>query len=375
MIFNRNKADIEPATVLDIEQIELKGFARSITEIEWLLLLLVTLYYVAPGTIIEDPFGLHMSLIAFGIFVMGFNYINADARYTTFKLLLETAVMLAFITWAVWNTGSTESPLINLYLLVIISSAITLGKAITFLEIALIGMFYFIFAFQARVEYSFAGFSELLIYFSPFILVAYITTMLVSDMHYGRRMFKALSELDEMTSLLNKRSFNPLFNKAAEVAVKYAQPLSVMMIDADNLKIVNDKLGHKAGDTLIRKIAATITECLRASDIICRYGGDEFVALLPQLNAEKARETAERIRRAVENLTFDTGGQRVTTTVSIGVATYPSQVVDVTSLMEKADEALYMSKNSGRNQVQCYSGSAKKPAEAIRDEERKDPSR
>lgn len=344
----------KPTTVLDIEQVELKGFAKSITEIEWLLLLLVTLYYVAPGTDIEDPFGLHMSLIGFGIFVMGFNYINAEAPYSTYKLLLKTGVMLAFITWAVWNTGSIDSPLVNLYILVIISSAITLGKVITFIEIAIIALFYLVFSHNQRLDFSFAGFSELLIYFAPFILVAYITSMLVADIHYGRRMFKALSEIDEMTSLLNKRSFSPLLNKAAELAVKYSHPLSVMMIDADNLKQVNDNLGHKAGDELIRHTAGTIQDCLRASDITCRYGGDELVVLLPKVTADKALETAERVRRAVEKMSFEVDGGVVTSTVSIGVATYPSDVADVTTLMETADKALYLSKKAGRNRAMSY---------------------
>ena len=82
-----------------------------------------------------------------------------------------------------------------------------------------------------------------------------------------------------------------------------------MMIDADNLKEVNDKHGHKAGDRLIVTIATTIEECLRTSDIICRYGGDEFVALLPQLPASRTIETAERLRNAVENTSFDADGK------------------------------------------------------------------
>ena len=127
------------------------------------------------------------------------------------------------------------------------------------------------------------------------------------------------------------------------------------MIDADNLKKVNDTYGHKAGDKLILTLASTIRECLRTSDIICRYGGDEFVALLPQLPVNKAMETAERLRSAIENTSFDVDGQRITTTVSIGVATYPDEVRVADELMERADESLYESKNAGRNKVISYS--------------------
>jgi len=200
-----------------------------------------------------------------------------------------------------------------------------------------------------------AGFGETMVYFFPFVVVAYITTMLASDVRDVKMMFKALSETDEMTDLLNKRSFIPMFNKAAEVAMKYNQPLSVMMIDADNLKEVNDKFGHKAGDKLIVTIAGTIEDCLRTSDIICRYGGDEFVALLPQLPATRAVETGERLRSAVENTSFDADGKKIKSTVSIGIATYPDEVGNVFELLEKADEALYECKRTGRNLVTSYS--------------------
>ena len=338
----------------DVEQVELKGFSRSIAEIEWLLLLLVILYYISPGAEIDNSLGMLISMEVFTAFVLGFHYINYDSPHHQWKLAVETWVMIAFITWAIWNTGNVDSPLFNLYLLVIISSAITLGKLVTFLEIALIGSLYFFLAWEGGFVYDFSEFTQIVIYFSPFLLVAYITTMLAADVNYGRKMFKVLSETDEMTNLLNKRSFSPLFNKTAEVAEKYSHPLSVMMIDADNLKEINDEYGHKAGDKLILSVANTIQDCLRTSDIVCRYGGDEFVALLPQMPADRAMEAGERLRSAIENTSFDVGGRRISSTVSIGLATYPNDVFDVYDLIEKADESLYESKKSGRNAVVSY---------------------
>ena len=325
---------------MNIEQIELKGFSRSLTEIEFLLLILVILYYVVPGTEIVHPFLMTVSMLLYAVFVLGFNYVNLDTPQYAWKLAIETWVMIVFITWVLWNTGNINSPLLNLYLLVIISSAITLDKVTTTLEIVLVFAFYVFLAVKNGQAYDLAGFSQMLIYFSPFVLVAYITTILASDVHYGKMMFKAQSETDEMTSLLNKRSFIPMFNKAAEVAMKYNQPLSVMMIDADNL---------------IVSMANAIEDCLRTSDIICRYGGDEFLALLPQLPSSRAKETGERLRSAVENTSFDVDGQAIGSTVSIGIASYPDEVGNVFDLLEKADEALYECKRAGRNNVISYS--------------------
>lgn len=349
----RNILEVDTGKV-DVEQLELKGFASSIAEIEWLLLLLIILYYVAPDSQLLNPAGLVASMVAFALFVLGFHYLNSSTRQQRWKLALETWVMIVFITWVVWNTGGINSPLINLYLLVIIISAITLGKMVTLLEIALIGASYFYIASSDDATYTYAEFSQLMIYFAPFVLVAYVTTLLVADLQKGRGLFKALAETDDMTHLLNKRSFMALYKQAAEHAVGSGQSLTAMMIDADNLKEINDKYGHQAGDKLIMTVAQAIVDCLRASDIVCRYGGDEFVAVLPKVGTEKAWELGERLRKAVANTSFDADGRRISATVSIGLATYPTQVPDITQLLEKSDESLYLSKRTGRNRVMQY---------------------
>ena len=342
---------------VDIEQIELKSFSRSIAEIEWLLLILVVLYYVSPGAKVESPYAMVASLVAFALFILSFRYLNFYTRESKWKMAIENWVMIAFISWTLMQTGGVNSPLLNLYLLVIIASAITLGKIITLLQLGLIASFYVYLAapLYFHTSFSLTDFSEIMTLFSPFLLIAYITTMLAADVHYGRQMFKSLSETDEMTGLLNKRSFSTVLIKAARVAKRYSYPMSVMMIDADNLKVVNDKFGHKAGDRLIITLAEIIQDCLRASDVIARYGGDEFVVLLPQATEEKAVEAGNRIKMAVENSSFDIEGNRVNTTVSIGIASYPVDAFNMDELLDKADQSLYKSKKAGRNQVSHYS--------------------
>jgi diguanylate cyclase (GGDEF)-like protein len=339
---------------VDIEQIELKGFASSIAEIEWLLLLLVIMYYVSPDAVVLYRDSFVMSMVAFTAFVLTFHYVNAQGQQRRWKLALETWVMILFITWVVWNTGGVTSPLSNLYLLAIIISAITLGKIVTILEIILIGSVYFLISQFDDNEFTYQEFSQLMIYFAPFVLVAYITTLLVADLYAGRSMFKALAETDDMTNLLNKRSFMALFSKSAEQSDLSGEAMSVMMIDADNLKQVNDKYGHHAGDLLITNVANTITECMRSSDIVCRYGGDEFVVMLPRLGAARSRELGERLCKAVANISFDSEGNRISTTVSIGLASWPDNVPEIMDLLARADEIMYESKRLGRNRVTVY---------------------
>lgn len=362
-MLKRNK---DPLGVLDVEQVGLECFSRSIAKIEWLLLLLVVLYCVSPWVVVNDAPGQTVATAVFAGFVLAFRFIEVGPSVLYRKLALETWVMLGFITWSLRYTGGLASPLLSLYFLVIICSGIMLGRWMTFLQVAAIGAIFLVFAVGAGAADGPAGAAAALLAFTPFLLVAFVTSLLAADVNDGRRVLKALSETDELTGLLNTRSFRPMWRKATEVAEKYSQPLSVMMIDADNLKRVNATHGRKAGDQLIAGIARTMEECLRTSDVLCRLGGDEFVALLPQLPAERATETAERLRSAIENSAVEARGKRLSTTVSIGVASYPDEVIVVDELLDRAEEALLASKKSGRNAVMNWSRACLREGRPVR---------
>lgn len=352
-MMSMSKRPADPGRV-DIEQLELKGFAGSIAEIEWLLLLLIILYYVTPDAQVLHPVGMVASMAAFAAFVLGFHYLNAHARQRRWKLALETWVMILFITWVVWNTGGVDSPLINLYLLVIIISAITLGKIVTLLEILLIGAAYFLIAFHDDRVYGFAEFSRLMLYFSPFVLVAYVTTLLVADLYNGRRLFQALAETDELTGLLNRRSFRPLFDKMAREAQDHRQPLSLVLLDIDNLHAVNEAHGSKHGDRLLIAVAAVLQDAAGSTDILGRHEGDGFMLALPGTSAAKALELGERIRKAIANTSLDVDGSKLDASVSIGLASFPAHVADAALLPDKAAECLWLCQKTGGNRVMHF---------------------
>ena len=344
---------------MDIDHIELRGFSRSIAELEWLLLVLVVLYTVVPGNYLVSQWTIIQSCIYFAGFVLAYRYLNFYERETRWKLAIEIWVMIIFITWILWNTGKIDSPLLNLYLLVIITSGLTMGKVTTLLILLLITCVYIYMGypvFQAST-YSLQGFGRMMTIFSPYLLIAYLTTMLSADLQYARRMFKHLSETDEMTGLNNIRSFNHALTHEIRKSIRYKQIFSLLMIDADELKSINDRYGHAAGDQLIVTMATTVQNCLRESDMLARYGGDEFIALLPQTDQKNAMEAAERIRRAVENTAFDMDGEKISSSVSIGIATFPEQADNTNDLLRKADLALYKSKDEGRNRATLYNDS------------------
>lgn len=344
------KVSSPKASAID-EHVELRGIVASLAEVEWLLLILVMLYYVAPGTSVLQPAAMVVSMIAFAVFVIGFNYVGRELGTLQWRVAISTWVMIGFISWVIWNTGGMQSPLFNLYLLVIIISAMTLGKLTTMLEIALMGAAFIYIAIQGAGEFSLMEFSRLMVFFAPFLLVAWVTVLLAGDIQAGGLAFKSLAHTDEMTGLLNKRSLNVELEKAIRVASERKSPLTIMMLDADNLKHTNDTFGHDAGDKLITHVASVLKGSLRASDIVCRYGGDEFVAVLPQMGLAKAMEISERIRKAVALSPFESREQQLSTSVSVGFSTWPDHTGDLSQLMVLADASLYESKRKGRNQV------------------------
>jgi diguanylate cyclase (GGDEF)-like protein len=334
-------------------QIELKGFSRTIAELEWLLLILALLYFALPSSVITDTWGLILAMIVYASFVLSFRYSKLFTEETHWKLAIETWGMFLFITWSVYNSGGIDSPLFNLYVLVIIVSALTLGKIITVLEVLLIAAIYFYLGRANNLEsiFSIVEFGEMIVIFVPILLVGYVTTLLAADIQYAREELILLSDTDEMTGLKNRRAFKSELSNEVKKGARYKRPFSLMMLDADNLKQVNDQYGHGIGDKLIVTLARTIQESLRSTDVLARYGGDEFIVMLPETSANRAIEVAERIRLGVENTSFSADGDRVSSTLSIGISCFPDDSGDSEDIINRADQALYESKRKGRNTV------------------------
>ena len=330
---------------------ELKGFSRTIAEIEWLLVILVLLYQIVQGHDEDVAAPVYFGLLLYSAFVIGFRYFNIYRAESRWKLAIETWVMIVFITWILNDTGRLDSPLLNLYLLPIVTSALTLGKLITLLEMALIAACYVLLGYSSTSDslfwaYNLGGFMAQL---APMLLVAYITTMLSADIRSALSRIKAISETDELTGIYNVRAFTALADRTHNQSTRYGHAYSVLMIDSDNLKAVNDTHGHDSGNRLLKLAVSCIQDGLRETDIFARYGGDEFVLLLPHTGTAGAFEVAERIRRTISDNPLETRGKRVPTTVSIGVAAFPEHGDELAVVMSRADQALYLSKKRGRN--------------------------
>ena len=163
---------------------------------------------------------------------------------------------------------------------------------------------------------------------------------------------KNLSDLayyDTLTGLFNRHSFDKTLRKEWRRRHRYKRPLSMIMIDIDHFKQVNDTHGHQKGDSVLRTVGGIIHDNIRSSDYPCRYGGEEMAVILPETTLNSAIITAEKLRRIIEKQVEEIEGFVVT--VSMGVSSCMSDMKDPCDIVERADKALYMAKDAGRNRV------------------------
>ncbi len=183
------------------------------------------------------------------------------------------------------------------------------------------------------------------------ILAKYLTmTNITKEMTMVRAM-KDLADLDGLTGIANYRSFHDQVEQLT-VGQRVGRPISMIMLDIDHFKAVNDTYGHKAGDMVLQRIASLLSQNIRAQDVLARYGGEEFIIAIPDIGADGAVALAERLRRSVNALEEIYEGQSIKVTASFGVACGTiGPGLDIESLIKNADRALYEAKSSGRNAV------------------------
>lgn len=162
-----------------------------------------------------------------------------------------------------------------------------------------------------------------------------------------------LATTDSLTGVCNRRHFLAVGEREISRASRYGRRLSLMMMDIDHFKLVNDTHGHAAGDATLRALSETCLAALRGNDIFGRFGGEEFTAILPEASSETAAEVAERLRQSIADLTVTFENRAIHVTVSIGVATLTPEDTSVEDLLKRADDALYQAKDAGRNRVVC----------------------
>jgi diguanylate cyclase (GGDEF)-like protein len=332
---------------LEIEQAQLRGFARSIAEVEWLLLILVVLYLFIANPALARSVGVLAVLFGFAAFVLLFRYGRPFAKHTHFKLAFEILVMLAFLSAVLVVSGGVHSPLVNLYLLPIITAALALGRRAAVLVLAVVFVCYPLVGMLTDglpgldAEFGITAVGVL----APFALVTFCTTLLVENINTAKSRIRALSDRDEMTSLYNMRAFARLAEQEHDMASRTTRSYSILMIDIEHLKAINDTYGHEAGSRAVTLVAEALLRLTRSTDVVARYGGDEFIVLLSGADKEVADEVAQRVRNVVFSTTLEVDVKMVRIKVNVGAASFPESGNNLQAVMAAADRAMYKDKD------------------------------
>jgi diguanylate cyclase (GGDEF)-like protein len=205
---------------------------------------------------------------------------------------------------------------------------------------------------MAYVEYPSAGVAAMVEFQAPLLLeMIEMASMAIASLNLRSRL-EQQSVRDGLTGLYNRHVLELGLDRELRRAVRQRTTVAVLMLDVDHFKKFNDDFGHEAGDSVLRQVAEILTHTMRGEDIICRYGGEEFVAILPDVSFEAALERAQHLRRVVsETRPLFRNEDRHGITVSIGVAMYPQHAETTETLLRAADRALYEAKHQGRDRI------------------------
>tara|TARA_R110002096_G_scaffold97854_2_gene218100 strand:+ start:1207 stop:2142 length:936 start_codon:yes stop_codon:yes gene_type:complete len=171
------------------------------------------------------------------------------------------------------------------------------------------------------------------------------------DAEYKDYIEEQLSK-DILTNAYNRKAFAHFLNSAYIAAKRDFSSLCLFMIDVDNFKTINDTYGHQVGDKILKHIADKLIQTVRSADIVCRYGGDEFAIVCPNIDSLSGLQLAEKVRNNIEAMKFSVGDKKIYTTLSIGVSNFPdNEIKCVSQFIAYADKAMYKAKRKGRNQI------------------------
>ena len=323
---------------------------RSTRSIEILCLALAALVLVWSRALTSQPAPVLGLLGAFAAAILIFRHRGFFPRHSRAKLQIESWSMVLFVTGVLWFTGKTDSPMVNLYLLPIILSALTLGRLTTLAQVGVITVCHVALALSTpgvdvlSMTYASRAIGEL----APFLLVAYLTTTLSADITEAREHIENLAQTDSLTGLFNSRMFNEIWQREHTACTKNQSVYAMLTIDMDRLADINEGFGHEGGNSAILLVAQCLQRSIRGTDTAARIGGDEFAVLLPGASPEVAEAVVKRVRHNVYKTTLDLRSRMIRCSVSIGVVNFPKDGRDLRDLSSTAERNMYRDKELRR---------------------------
>ena len=299
------------------------------------------------------------------VFVLVVHDLLPSSTLGAAKFVVEGSASITFATLLVMFTGREGSPFFFVFPLIVAGAALVVNERVT-LALAACATFGYLVAVIVGHPgpIGTASVATVAINLVALILLAYVAMVIAREQRRARDAAIRLSTVDPLTGLFNRTFFFAAVDREIARSNRSGRGFCLLMMDLDELKAINDKYGHFVGDRVLRGVADVIRAGVRRIDTAARYGGDEFVVLLPETEATGAYVLAEKIRMGAADLTLP--GVGVRTSLSIGVVGYPDDGRTSDELMISADQAMYASKRSGKNRVMGISaGSSGRAANRV----------
>ena len=328
------------------------AYDRVVRIVSWVFILATSTIVAITGLWRETQPSIFALLAVAGLFVLVVHELLPPNGLGPAKFVVEGSVAITFATLLVLLTGGEHSPFFFTFPLIVGGAALVVSPRVTFGLAAVASLGYILaVAIPGNGPVTSSTAAIVGINLTALILLAYVAMVIASEQRRARDAAIRLSTIDSLTGLFNRSYFFTAVDREIARSARSRRGFCLLMMDLDELKAINDKYGHYFGDRVLRGVGEVVRSGVRKIDTASRYGGDEFVALLPETDPTGAHVLAEKVRIGVTELDISVAGVKIQASMSVGVVSYPDDGRTSDELMISADQAMYASKRSGKNRV------------------------
>ena len=330
-----------------------RAYDRIVRIVGWVFILATTVIVGVSGLWADSQAAILALLALTGLVMLVVHDLLPSSALGTAKFVVEGSVAVTVATLLVALTGGVASPFFFTYPLIVGGAALVVSPAITvaLTGTAALGYILAVLLGSPAGIATTAAVATVGINLTALILLAYAAMVIAREQRRTRDAAVRLSTIDPLTNLFNRGFFFAALEREIARSARSSRGFCLLMMDLDELKTINDRHGHFHGDRVLRGVGEVVQAGVRRIDTAARYGGDEFVVLLPETDPTGAYVVAEKIRLGVEAMPVDLPDTSVAPSLSIGVVSFPDDGTTADELMISADQAMYASKRSGKNRV------------------------
>ena len=328
------------------------AYDRVVRIVSWVFILATSTIVAITGLWRDTQPSIFALLALAGIFVLIVHDLLPPTGLGAAKFVVEGSVAITFATLLVLLTGGDKSPFFFTFPLIVGGAALVVSPRVTFGLAAVASLGYLVaVTVPGNGPITTNTVAIVGINLTALVLLAYVAMVIAREQRRARDAAIRLSTIDSLTGLYNRSYFFAAVDREIARSARSNRGFCLLMMDLDELKPINDKYGHYFGDRVLRGVGDVVRNGVRRIDTAARYGGDEFVALLPETDPTGAHVLAEKVRIGVTELDISVSGVRIEASMSVGVVSFPEDGRTSDELMISADQAMYASKRSGKNRV------------------------